>query len=162
MKLVKKDWFSFLNLPNVCCLWTGNMTITKSGKAVMGAGLAKQLALKYPDVRSSISKVIQDRTNVLESKLDKYGNKCNIHVPTLLFINRRLGMFPVKYGWWEDAKPGIIRHMCKALEEIAAKNPDYTFVLNFPGIGAGHLKFDDVFKILKEELPSNNVTIVYK
>lgn len=162
MKLLKQDWFSFLNKPNTICLWTGNMSLTGSGNAVMGAGLAKALSTRYPRIKSTLSSIMRTNPIVIHTLPDKYGNMTRILTPRIVMASKTIWMFPVKYGWWEKADLELIRHSCRTLNSYASSNQHLQFILNFPGIGAGGLKYSQVFPVIQEELTSDNITVVIK
>lgn len=64
----------------------------RDGTAVMGRGLAKQCANRYPNMQAHLG-----------SLLRKYGNHV-FSFPEPL----RLFTYPVKYNWWEKADLGLI------------------------------------------------------
>ena len=61
----------------------------------------------------------------------------------------------VKSHWKEPARLDIIEQSCKVLSYFLAKYPEISRVdLNFPGIGNGKLKREDVLPLI-EQLPDN-------
>jgi hypothetical protein len=158
------DFFKFLGKKGYICFWTGNMTLTQNGFPVMGAGLAKQIAEQVPGVKFQLGQELK-KLESLGQSIDKYGNPCIIKKPSVIFINEHFGMIPVKYGWWENANLDLIRYSLQRIRNIAENCPDKTIVFNYPGIGAGHLKEEDVRELLFELLEdtmTKNIIIVKK
>ena len=148
-------------------LWTSNLTLTANGNAVMGKGLAKQLATKYPGIKVLESKYLKNR-DIKDTRKDKYGNK--VHIMNVgvhpVYTKGRHGVlaFPVKEGYWEAAKLEIIEHSAKQLAKIAKKFPKMNYLINFPGIGAGKLKAEQtkIRAILDKHLALDNVFVYVK
>lgn len=145
MKLQKGNML--LNLYDVL-LFTAN-NVVNGGRLAMGAGVAKQIRDRFPS--SSIL----------------LGNKVLIHRDTrgfygLVFChqsNCRLGAFQTKYHWNQPSDLDLIKASVERLEMFCAltENRGKLISLNFPGIGLGGLKKEDVLPILTT-LP-DNVTI---
>ena len=167
MQIIKKNWWDFYTEQNHVLLWTGNTTTTSRGLAVMGRGLAKELSDKYPGIKRLASEIISKQPQI-RTAVDPYGNRVLIHKPRVVIVaeimhGSIIGMFPVKYGWWEDASLDIIRQSAIELRDLAQRYSHYTFVCNFPGIGAGRLPYDSVLKVLIEVLEeSNNIIFTVK
>ncbi len=152
--------------PNNFVLWTSNATLTSNGNAIMGRGIAKKLADLYPILKTKEGDALK-KQDFIKFSVDKFGNRVEIRNPKLHIVHRlesslgsiRLGAFPVKYGYWEDADLSIIRDNAEALRDLALNHPYMKFHMNFPGIGAGHLKRSDVLPILEEQF--NDIENVY-
>ena len=148
-------------------VWTSNLTLTASGNAVMGAGLAKQLIDRYKGLKSLESKYLKNR-DIKDKRKDKYTNEVSIVNTGLhpVYTKGRHGImaFPVKEGYWEAAKLEIIERSAKQLAAVAKKFPKMNYLLNFPGIGAGKLKSQqkEIKEILDRHLALDNVFVYVK
>ena len=165
MKIQKMKWSSFIGTPKVVLLFTGNMSSSPQGNAVMGAGLAKELAKYAPELKATFSEELL-KLPIVEKRMKEMGNGTllpfNIHKPS--FINcgsialKGSGLFspvymlPVKRAFWDKAEIDLIRRSLVTLGKKAADNPEITYVCNFPGIGAGGLKYMDVLEVAKKAL----------
>lgn len=169
MNIIRKDLLGVVaellatKESNNFILWTSNSTLTHNGNAVMGRGIAKKLADLYPILKEKEGVALKKQEFVRFS-VDKFGNKVEIRTPYLHGVHRldetlRFGAFPVKYGYWEDADLSVIRDNAMSLRNDALNHPYIKFHMNFPGIGAGHLKREDVLPILEEQF--NDVENVY-
>ncbi len=126
-------------------LFTSNPIVNKQGLAVMGRGIAKQLASKYPEVRKSFGQLLKEGVEVGCDWV------CTVD-------NQPVGYFMVKDHWAEQAKLNIIQKSVDDLRHWIKDEEDegnyWRIDLNFPGIGNGHLPRDEVLPII-EQLPDN-------
>lgn len=126
-------------------LFTSNPIVNKQGLAVMGRGIAKQMADRYPEIRDDFARQLQGWQAV------------NLRHPNVLEINeyggQMVGYFMVKDHWRSPASLSIIE---ESVNEVIAWDTDpwFTIALNFPGIGNGKLRREDVLPII-ERLPDN-------
>lgn len=143
MKLAKGNmWLHSCNT----FLFTAN-NVVNQGKLVMGAGAAKQAKELYPTAPALLGAKILTRRN----PQGFYGLAfCQQH-------NCRLGAFQTKYHWNGDSSLELIEASIRQLEIHAVSMPSQNFFLNFPGIGLGGLKREEVLPLLTT-LP-DNVTI---
>ena len=136
-------------------LWTSNSTVTKRGNAVCGRGFAKQITEKYPGLKKLESMELTNMRTV-EQRVDRYGNEVAIKQPMLhqVYCNpnaqREVWAFPVKTAYWEKAQLGIIEENAKMLRQLALDHLPEDFHINFPGIGAGELNYNEVLKVLEK------------
>ena len=125
-------------------LFTSNPIVNKQGLAVMGRGIAKQLADSHPIIREVFGDALSD----------------GIHFPCdwlCTVKGQRVGYFMVKDHWAQPAELRIIRASVDSLIELIADigmqmEPFTRIDLNFPGIGNGKLKREDVLPLI-EKLP---------
>lgn len=134
------DWF----------LITTNPIVNKAGLAVMGRGMAKQAADRFPALRADLASRIKSR------KLA--GNLCGAYTIGA-YDGTKVGCFMVKDHWKEQARLSLISQSCQDLCEVIDSNAvvhDYPIRvdLNFPGIGNGGLAREAVLPII-ERLPDN-------
>lgn len=139
MILEKGDMFDMWGNTDLF-LFTSNPTVNKDGLAVMGRGIAKQVADRCPEIRKEFGRFLSDP--VLSYNCDRLG----------IFDGQLVGYFMVKSHWRNQASTHIIAESMTQLYHMALA---YDRVdLNFPGIGNGKLKREDVLPII-EHLPNN-------
>lgn len=137
----KVDWF----------LITTNPIVTKQGLAVMGRGIAKQACIRIPTLREDFGTLLNN-------------TKDNLDFPRPVrtigtYEGQKVGHFMVKLHWRYPATLGIIEDSVAALIDILFSIEEMygttiRVALNFPGIGNGKLKREDVLPII-EKLPDN-------
>lgn len=118
------------------------------GRAVMGRGLARQIANRLPEFPAQLGKALLQGGNVLHY-WGHYG----------------LITFPVKRTWVDRASPALICQSCKQLVELLQdKHFEDSFVL-MPRVGCGNggLDWQAVRVILEEELEAvaDRIAIIY-
>ena len=121
---------------------TTNGTINKRMRAVMGRGVAKQAATRYPNLPLALA-----------NRLWRTGNH------TYVFTNYRIITFPVKHNWWEAADPALIE---RSAQELVAGNLPGTIYLPRPGCGNGRLRWEHVKPIIEPILVGDQFVIVNK
>ena len=120
-------------------LFTSNPIINKSGLAVMGRGIAKQLADRIPSIRSDFAKQMTLLNNVV--------GYCGCdYVGT--YDGQPVGFFHVKKHWADNADLGIIHYSVNELRSWLIDDEIERVDLNFPGIGNGRLSRDEVLPII--------------
>lgn len=142
MKEVKGDLWAYDGRKGFILLITTNGYLKKDGTGVMGAGVAKQAAERYPDLPRLLGESLKCRGNVVS------------------LLTGQIASFPVKRVWHEDADLKLIRKSTKRLKMIAELNPTKKFVTVKAGCGNGNLRWEKV-KPIMETLP-NNVFVIDK
>lgn len=147
MKEIHGNIWSFYakDLNNVVCVTT-NGIIKKSGAAVMGRGIAKQVADRFPEFPFLLADFIH-----------KYGNVVNYWSNNEL----RLVSFPTKHNWRNPSDIKLIEQSARELARIAEGNDECTFYLPRPGCSNGGLIWEDVREIIAPILPNNVIAITY-
>lgn len=120
-----------------------NGYINRSGKGVMGKGLALQSAERFPDLPW-----------YLGVKLKQNGN----HV--YKFHRWQLFTFPVKVNWWEDAILPLINQSAEELMDLTRVDLGMKIYLPRVGCGNGRLRWEQVQPILGPILADDRFTIV--
>jgi len=117
---------------------TTNGDVRKDGRAVMGRGVARQAAQRWPSLRLRLGDLIAGSEAF---HLPAYGN----HVHHLgSFYNGNLVSFPVKHHWQDTADLSLIVQSCRELVKLTTKM-NWRFVLMpRPGCGNGGLTWDVV------------------
>ena len=117
-------------------IFTGNAFIRKDGALVMGRGIAREVRDRHPG---------QDLY---------FGGRITHLQPYHLILGDHFGVFQVKHHFSDTADLGLIGHSVIVLAKAAKDAPTERFDMNFPGIGNGHLAYNDVLPLL-ENLPDN-------
>lgn len=141
-------WQLALDLKADAVVITTNGFVKKDGTAVMGRGVAREAAERYPDLPKRLGKY-----------LTAYGNKRFIfHEDDIIVIT-----FPVKHNWWERADPKLIEESALALwtsvEHVHTEIK--CVVLPRPGCGNGGLDWADVRPILETWLKDDRFVVVH-
>lgn len=144
MILERGDMFSIWGKTDMF-LFTANPIINKQGLAVMGRGIALQLAERVPTIRRDFA----ERMRLLA----EFWGPCNCDIIDR-YDDQSVGFFMVKDHWKNQARLDIIERSCKELDSWIMDDAMDRVDLNFPGIGNGKLKRGDVLPII-EKLPDN-------
>lgn len=123
-------------------LITTNPIINKQGLAVMGRGIAKEAADRFPRLRLEFAEQLCQR-KLRESNVFTIGR----------YDGTRVGCFMVKNHWKERARLDIIEKSVQDLLSTLATITDIRGYsprvdLNFPGVGNGGLDKEDVRPLL--------------
>ncbi len=124
------------------CITTNNF-VKRNGEAVMGRGVARQAAFRFPGLARELGERILVRgcTGNGKHSLDEASVK--------VFTSKRLVAFPVKFAWWEEADIGLIKHSAiQLVEEVLPAIEVDRIYLPRPGCGNGKLKWAGVKKEL--------------
>lgn len=153
LKQLQGDMFELKN-PDMSsiafCVTTNSITKT-NGDAVMGAGVALQVAEMFPDIPAKLGEYI----NI-------YGNRAfNLGTYEFLHTKARLFSFPTKYCWWNKSSLSLIESSCYQLLDLCDKFGIDTCYLPAPGIGKGGLAFKDIEPVINDIL-DNRFTICFK
>jgi len=129
------DMFSVWDITDLFMITT-NATIKSNGALVMGRGIARRIRDMFPGVDQAIGSHIETGS--------MYGILVSPHWP-----DSKLGLFQVKYNWYENADPELIRYSMEQLEAWVSDHPEISRVdLNYPGIGNGGLPISEVEPII--------------
>lgn len=133
--------------PNGFVVVPTNTTLRKDGKAVMGAGLAKEAAERHPAL-----------PGLLAAAWSEEGYTDGVHD----FPEIGIVCFPTKRDWREPSDLGLIKSGCKQLAQLATLANEATFYVPLLGCGLGRLDWaTQVRPILVHELRScTNVVVV--
>ena len=133
---------------------TANAFVKSNGKLVMGRGFALSCAQEYPELPAKAGKRISGGIfGILENV------HVDIHDPATYGSSDpservALGLFQVKFNWWEDARLDLVEFSTRKLAQLADENPDEPYALNYPAIGNGKISKELVEPII-ETLPDN-------
>jgi hypothetical protein len=147
MRIVTGDIWLF---PDRFVVIPTNCGWNRQGMAVMGAGVAAQAVLRYPELPGW------------------YGNYCQQHRETtpvaryenlVLFPTKPLDVINPQLSWKSAASLPLIRRSAKQLADLFQKGEQV--VLPLVGCGYGQLSLEHVLPILLEYL-NDNFTIVMR
>lgn len=136
MKEVVGDLWSYEGRKGFYILITTNGFVKNNGEGVMGAGVAKQAAERFPELPRLLGESLRRRGNVVSR------------------LTEQILSFPVKHEWFRDADLKLIRRSVAELSRRAGEYPDRKYVVPRPGCGNGNLTWTKV-RPLMESLPDN-------
>ena len=143
MKLEKGDMWDVFGKTDLFLITT-NPIRRKDGAIVMGRGIAKEVKDRFPEFPYDFGRRFSPEFMGYQSM-----------TPTGVvgrYDGQLMGYFMVKTHWRDEARLDVIDDSVIDLSETA---PHYDRIdLNFPGIGNGKLKREDVLPII-EQLPDN-------
>lgn len=134
-------------------LITTNPIIRADGAVVMGRGIAKQVKDRFPTLPFRFAERLT-QAKYEQNYVDPMHPVCIGTVGK--YDNQLVGWFMVKRHWQENAEPDVIENSVRELSRLIKyyKGEPFRVDLNFPGIGNGKLKREDVLPII-EKLPNN-------
>lgn len=128
--------WSTIDEPNSLLLVTTNSILKSDGSLVMGAGIAKQAALRY----KTLPHLFGERIKRQRAENTIYG--------LIIGEAKKLGAFQTKVHWKQPSELHLITTSCKMLAQWIEKHPNYTVNMPLPGCGYGGLKPEEVWPIL--------------
>ena len=136
MKLAQGDMWSVYDRADLF-LVTTNGVVTKDGRLVMGAGIAKQACDRFPGLDEALGKAAL-------AAGAPYGLLVSPRWP-----KAKLGVSQTKGEWKAGASPALIDLGTHMLLEWCEEHPTAQVHLNMPGVGLGGLPRELVLPILK-------------
>lgn len=140
------------NASHAVCVTT-NGIVKANGKAVMGAGIAKEA-----DDRFSLA-------GLLGEYLRKYGNRAfHMGAKTNAKTGNQLSIitFPTKYDWREDSSLGLIQQSAENLIRICGNRNISKIYLPPVGCGKGRLDWESQVCPLLEPMLDDRFTVVFR
>lgn len=144
----KTDIWRYLNFGYDAICITTNGAVRKDGACVMGAGVAKQAALRYPHLPF-----------LLGERIKRYGNQPYVFFPDN--YAPAIITMPVKHHWRDIADIELIAFSMKKIVFLVNAAGWESIVLPRPGCGNGKLNWDYV-KGRIEPLLDDRFTVVYQ
>lgn len=127
------------------CITTNGIT-KKSGDAVMGAGIAKACAEKFPRSPKDLAEGLKENGNVVQ-----------IISPTIYGL---ILSFPTKNHWKDPSNIELIKKSCHQLMDFIDENKLTRVLLPKPGCSNGKLEWSEVEPIISEILDDRVAVIV--
>ena len=138
MKLAAGDMWSAWSSVDLFLITT-NSTVRRDGALVMGRGIAKEAATRWPRLPYSLG----NRISSLGT--DKYGI-----IVSAFWPKTKIGAFQVKVYWGDPADLDLILFSTKKLIHWCGLHPSAAVALNFPGIGNGRQDPANVLPIIRK------------
>ena len=142
-EIYESDIFDLCTMIPKCaiCVTTNGM-IKNNGHAIMGAGVAKDFATRYPHLPQLLGTYLTQYENrvfylgTVEMENPSTKEKCQV------------GMFsfPTKHDWRNNSDINLIKTSCKQLKEVTQKFGFDTVLLPAPGVTNGKLSYDKVVR----------------
>lgn len=152
MQQVTNNIWRYLGTPNSAIVIPTNIGWKANGENVMGAGLAKEAAKRFPDLRH------------------RYGQLCKFHglkTPVMFMDDLGLVLFPTKplnldapNMSWQGASD--IRRVEQSLQELVSLQPVMKRTVYIPlvGCGNGRLRESAVLPLMEKYLQSDAFVLV--
>jgi hypothetical protein len=129
---------------------TTNRIVKEDGRAVMGAGIAKQCLERYPGVDKVLAYHIQEWPNNLITTL------------VIDFVRQqRIISFPTKYDWRDDSDLKLIVKSANQLMDYIKWNKLGEVLLPRPGVGMGNLDWEVVKATIAPILDDRVIVVAY-
>lgn len=120
------------------CVTTNGIVSPKTGRAIMGAGVAKFVRDNFPGIDTRLAKL-----------LERYGNRVfNLGVYSYQGKTYRIISFPTKQHWRNASEPQLIQTSAEQLVSLADKFQLSKVYLPAPGCSNGGLEWCDVSPLL--------------
>lgn len=139
-----------INKYDLFCITT-NGTIRKDGCLVMGRGIAFEATSRFSNIQRLAGEKICE-FNICHAKRGDPSKPYGLLI--LRNYEPSVGLFQVKYNWWEQADLKLIILATLKLKSLALGYPGMKIALNFPGIGNGKLS-EDVVRPIIDLLPES-------
>lgn len=147
MRKGKGDIFRFFETGNydAICITT-NGIIKKNGDAVMGAGIAKTCAQKFPMAQKDLAKGLRANGNIVQViSTTVYG----------LLLS-----FPTKHHWRDPSDIELIKESCRQLMRLIDEHELNRVLIPKPGCSNGKLDWSEVEPIISEILDDRVAVII--
>jgi len=154
---VKGDIWEFHSEGNPIAVTT-NPIINTRGKVVMGRGIAKEAATRFPRLPAELAMKIQS---------NKTANRP--HNIVYYFPEYNIFTFPTKHHWRYDSNTELIKHSYLRLRRLVAKlrkekrlPSSLKVYIPRPGCGNGRLDWSTEVKPILENEVCKDIIVVYK
>ena len=182
-KIIMGDLFALFNRAlkklgknKVCLVFTANKTVKKNGSAVMGRGFAREVrdshmvydhngkVVSIHRNKESAKAALPEKGKITQSNVAQYwGDVLKNGCKTVgqASKNPMIMGFIVKRHYTEKAELFLIEHSFKMLKRYALQNPEVTFLMNYPGIGNGGRRVNEVQAIIDSSKLPDNIIIAF-
>ena len=120
---------------------TTSGSLTKSGKAVLGRGVARQAGLRFPDLPVRLGELLR-----------LHGNHVQL-------VDHGLVSFPVEESAWACPELRLIARSAEELRALADREGWARIVVPRPGCGGGGLEWKEVRPLLEVHFDERFVVI---
>lgn len=135
-----------------------NGILKADGSLVMGAGIAGQIAEKYPSIPKLAGNCIKAGRYPTSHEVHWKHSGVSHRYSFIQLPGTSISLFQVKGAWWESAKLFMIHQSALAMKKVidnfvAQYKCEPVVHMNFPGIGKGCLSKEVVLPTLQSILP---------
>ena len=157
MKMRRGDMLDVIEQSHMFVIST-NGILKRDGSLVMGGGIAKQIADRYPSIPAQAGELIKSggfkRTR--ESNWKYSGTSYNYEF--LQLPGTSICLLQVKSAWWDNAKLFLLYKSVLALRDsidrfVVENKCDPVVHMNLPGVGLGGLSRNIVLNQIEPVLP---------
>jgi len=149
---------------------TTNGIVKKDGCLVMGAGIAKEAADRFPELSFDLGDLVSIGGNHVYATNYFYGiefgkvysGKYCIPIPEDTLDNGRILSFPTKHHFKAKSDLKLIKQSCTELRRVVGTFGSKTIAIPRPGCGCGGLDWKDVKPVLEQYFPEDNFWIYSK
>jgi len=120
---------------------TTSGSLTRAGKAVMGRGVARQAALRFPSLPEELGALLRERGN-------------HVHL-----LGEGIVSFPVEESAWACPDLRLISRSASELRQLADREGWEMVVVPRPGCGGGGLDWREVRPLLDEHFDGRFVVV---
>ncbi len=153
MKEIKGNIFN-VEADAICV--TTNGVVKANGELVMGAGIAKAFAERWPSLPLRLGQAVKAHGNVVMVNKAWEVSPQKIHtMPSYHIIS-----FPTKHHWKDKSDLGLIIRSAKQLVVVADKLNLKQVVLTRPGCGLGGLDWETQVKPVLEPILDDRFNII--
>ncbi len=138
MRVIHKDLFTCPSDGDAICVTTNGM-IKANGCAVMGAGIAKTFAFKYPGLPKILGRRLYESGNHAYYLTTAFGERNEVY---------HILSFPTKHDWRDKSDINLIEQSCYELVNLADKLKIRNVFFPLPGCGMGGLGEDEVYPVI--------------
>jgi len=156
----RKDLWEFYDKPNYKVFITVSGSLKANGSLVMDRGCAKEATMRFPDIAVKLG----EHLKVIKSipALDDKTTQALSYPCTFWATDYSIGLFPIKYNWYDRADLKLIEESTKQLKFFADEFKDCTIVLPRPGCNSGGRNWEaEIYPILEKHL-DERFLVVYK
>ena len=142
----------YLEEVDAICITTNTCT-KRNGKAVMGAGIAKDTKSRFHGIDEDLGKIIREKGSVVAIiRNEKF--QCGKNDKEISIV-----CFPSKYEWWEQSNLRIIEESLQKLISLTEEKGWKKIILPRPGVNNGNLSWDSVKPLLEKYLDDRFLVI---
>ncbi len=150
MRIINVDLFDCPTSKDAICVTT-NAVVKSNGCAVMGAGIAKIFALKFPDLPAILAQKLQGGNHAYYLKDVVLPDKSTYAILS----------FPTKNDWRNPSDLQLILRSCNELTAIVEAFNINNCYIPLPGCGYGQLDPDEVIPAISNILNDKFVLVLH-
>jgi hypothetical protein len=142
----------YLEQVDAICITT-NMSTKRNGKAVMGAGIAKDAKSRFHGIDEDLGKIIREKGSVVFPIRDEnFSVEKGCKEITIVCL-------PTKFEWWEQASLSLVEESVRKLVNLTNERGWKKVILPRPGVMNGKLDWEAVKPILEKYLDERFLVI---